>query len=207
MADQQRRARNTAIRSAVSLIGCAPYASLVLWGGKVLHGLRFTTSGPEVVLDGPSGPPVDPWPQPGVSPAHPVNAATAAESSAAVAPTGGIPAARGDRLLLLAPAAAVGGFGDEDVAARLNLCGPEVLTGRWVSVAFGGWVSPVADPAPRSAAVRFAERHPTPDLLGLGAGWLLLQMEIAEAVVRTERSCVLLDTEEATGLLVDDLDG
>ncbi|MCL9794147.1 hypothetical protein [Frankia sp. AgKG'84/4] len=108
---------------------------------------------------------------------------------------------RTDRILVLAPSVMMGTFGDQDVAARLNLCGPSPDTGRWVSVAFGGWVSPVGAALARAAAITFAERHPTPDLLGLGSGWLLLQMEIAEAVVRTERACVLLDTADSTALL------
>jgi hypothetical protein len=66
-------------------------------------------------------------------------------------------------------------------------------------------VAPELSPASsRAAAVRFAERHPTSDLLDLGSDWLLLRMEIAEAMVRTERSCILIDTRESVGLLACD---
>ncbi len=201
MADQRRRAEGAAIRAAVSLISSAPYANLALWGGRVVHGLRFIAAAAEAALAEPDSSPAAPWPHAGMSPAHPVMGSIAPESSAAVVPVGGEPVPRADRILVLAPSVMTGTFGDQDVAARLNLCGPSPDSGRWVSVAFGGWVTPVAAAVARTAAITFAERHPTPDLLGLGSGWLLLHMEIAEAVVRTERACVLLDTEDSTALL------
>ncbi|WP_232291661.1 hypothetical protein [Frankia sp. QA3] len=183
-----------------SLIRTAPYASLALWGGRVAHGLRFATAAVDVSLDAPTGPVAVPRPHPGVSPAHPVlGSMSPAEESPtkALASGSAVP-----RVLLLAPTLFAESLGEQDLVTRLNLCGSAPGCGRWVSVAFGGWVSSLSADAWPAAAVRFSERHPTADLLDLGAGWLLLQMEIAEAVVRTDRACVLLNTEEAGGLLV-----
>ncbi len=106
-------------------------------------------------------------------------------------------------MLLLAPTSFTPVLGKEDLAARLNLCGLAPGRGQWVSVAFGGWICPLPPDAWPAAAIRFSERHPTADLLDLGSDWLMLQMEIAEAVVRTAQSCVLLGAAAAVGLVAD----
>ncbi len=195
MTDQRRRVDSAPMTAARSLIRAAPYGSLALWGGPVAHGLRFATVAVDVPSDAPNGPVAVPWPQPRVSPAHPVTGRMSpAEVPSTEAPASGpaIP-----RMLLLAPTSFAAGIGGDDLATRLNLCGSAPGCGCWVSVAFGGWVSPLPAAAWPAAAVGFSARHPTADLLDLGAGWSLLQMEIAEAVVRTARACVLLGTAAA----------
>ncbi|MCM3921784.1 hypothetical protein ND748_08930 [Frankia sp. AiPs1] len=207
MTDQRRRADSAPITAARSLIRAAPYGSLALWGGLVAHGLRFTTATAtataavdvDVPLDAPTGPVAVPRPQSRVSPAHPVSGRVSpAEESSAEATASG-PAV--PRVLLLAPTSFASGLRGGDLAARLNLCGSAPGCGCWVSVAFGGWVCPLPADAWPAAAVGFSVRHPTADLLDLGAAWSLLQMEIAEAVVRSAHACLLLGTAAAVGLL------
>jgi hypothetical protein len=40
-------------------------------------------------------------------------------------------------------------------------------------------------------------------LFDLDADWVMLRMEIAEAVIRTDRTCAQLGTDEAIALLAD----
>ncbi|WP_041938803.1 MULTISPECIES: hypothetical protein [Frankia] len=201
MTDRRRRVDSAPIMAARSLIQGAPYGSLALWGGAVAHGLRFATAPVDVPLDAPTGPVAVPRPQSGVSPAHPVSGRVSPAEEPYIESAPGGPAI--SRVLLLAPTPFAAGLGGGDLATRLNLCGSATEGGRWVSVAFGGWVSPLPAQAWPVAAVGFSLRHPTADLLDLGAGWSLLQMEVAEAVVRTARACVLLATAAAVGLLAE----
>ncbi|SNQ49977.1 conserved hypothetical protein [Frankia canadensis] len=200
MADQRRGVDSAPIRAARSLIRSAPYASLALWGGRVVHGLRFVTTVES--LPGAFSGPVVVHGHPGVSPAHPVvGSSTAPELSPMSSVVDGTTALEAAHLLLLVPTAAGAWPQSDDMAARVNMSGSEPSTRRWVSVALGGWVASLPPEFCRAAAVLFAERHPTPDLFDLGTGWTILRMEIAEAVVRTDRVCALLDTEESIGLL------
>jgi hypothetical protein len=199
MTGQQRRADSTPIMAARSLIRAAPYGSLALWGGLIAHGLRFATAVIDVRSDAPTGPVAVPRPQPLVSPAHPVSGRVSPAEEPSTEATASGPA--NPRVLLLAPTLFANGLGGGDLATRLNLCGAAPGCGEWVSVAFGGWVCPLPTDAWPAAAVGFSMRHPTADLLDLGAAWSLLQMEIAEAAVRTAHACVLLGTMAAVGLL------
>lgn len=107
-----------------------------------------------------------------------------------------------DRLVLLAPLAVGRLLEAEDQACRFQICGPVTSNGsEWVSVALAGWVAPVPGGAVAELALEFTERHPTPDLLDLGSVWMLLELDLAEATVRTRSGCVRLETDETMDLL------
>ncbi|WP_250640674.1 hypothetical protein [Frankia sp. AiPa1] len=201
----------SAVEAATALIASVPYASLVGWDGRVAYGLRFTTETVRRASSAPSDSVTAPWLNSGVSPAHPV--AGAAVPMEAEPPSDAVPAdalrsgadqaaAAGARVLLLAPGPFVVGLAHGELAVRLNLCGWAAGTRRWISVALGGWTSLLSDADRRAAAVHFAQRHPTDDLLDLGSRWSLVQMDVGEALLRTNRECLQLGRAGAIGLLV-----
>lgn len=253
--------RHQELVAARSLVGSTDHGSLVLWGGRVAHGLRFTSGrvgdGPRLtslratdgmrfttdhattepspsaslppaparLADGverpgsapaadtePDGlpsshpaPPNQPGPdapagqQPATASAAPDSRTTGLEQITALA--AGWPSAEGGRLLLLAPAAIGRLLGHGDHACRFQFCGPTVEGARWVSVALGGWVAAVPQADAGRLAAHFAERHPTADLFDLGEQWNLLEIDVAECLVRTEHATVCLATEDARSLL------
>ncbi|CUU54132.1 hypothetical protein Ga0074812_102136 [Parafrankia irregularis] len=202
--------------AARELIRVAPYGSLVLWGGRLVHGLRFaviasagmSTLGPGAYDLGPGGAAptdaipadlvmADPAPV-GATHAGPVPAEpNLFEQFAAVPAT---------RLVMLAPFSVGRLLGTEDQACRFQICGPVSADGcEWVSVALAGWVAPVPGGAVSELAQAFTDRHPTPDLLDLGSVWMLLELDLAEATVRTRSRCIQLDTADVVALLNDHL--
>ncbi|MCM3884668.1 hypothetical protein [Frankia sp. R82] len=202
MAQQQRRGGTCTVETAMALLAGAPYASLAGWDGRVAHGLRFTTELVPAASGTPSDSVAAPWLSSGVSPAHPVAGSSASlEREVGLAPPVGV------RVVLLAPRTFVAGLARRELVARLNLCGWAPGSRRWVSVAFGGWASQLSDTDRHVAAVHFAQRHPTDDLLDLDAGWALLQMDVGEVVVRTNRECLQLGRIGAIGLLLPALHG
>lgn len=214
MAEQRRRGGTGAVEAAMALIANAPYASLAGWDGRVAHGLRFTTEVVPSPSSAPSDPVTAPWLGWGVSPAHPVAGSSVSrereiepESPTAPDIAGRLTPTVGARVVLLAPRTFVAGLAQRELAAWLNLCGWAPDTRRWVSVAFGGWVSLLSSADRHVAAVHFAQRHPTDDLLDLDAGWALLQMDVGEVVVRTNRECLQLGRMGAIGLLLPVLRG
>ncbi len=196
------------VLAARELVRDAAYGSLVMWGGWVVHGLRFeTVPGPTVPGPTATGPTATgPVPAGGV----PVGTGPASVESADAASAGseslelfGAAAALA-RLVLLAPASVGRVLGDQDQACRFQMCGPVRSDGcDWVSVVFGGWVAPAAERSVPDLALRLVDRHPTGDLFELGSSWVLLDIELAEATIRTRAGCVQLDTDDAVGLLTE----
>ncbi|ONH23154.1 hypothetical protein [Pseudofrankia asymbiotica] len=195
------------VAAARALTAAADYGSLALWGGRVAHGLRFTSRR----LDGtpiPGAPvkqtvtetdtgSVDRREDP-----SPAEHATGVEQIADL--YAGWPTGAAHRLLMLAPGAIGQLLEADDQACRFQFCGlggPVTEQARWVSVAFGGWVAavPAADAAPLTS--HFAERHPTGDLFDLGGQWAMLEIDVVEAFVRTGYGRVRLDTDDARSLL------
>jgi hypothetical protein len=166
MADQRQGVDSASIGSARALIAAAPYASLALWGGRVVHGVRFSTAAESVPDASSAGPMVVRGRHPGVPPAHPTAGSTTASEPVPVSPVvDGARVPASVHLLLLAPTAAGQWPQIDDLAARLNLSGSAPGSSRWVSVALGGWVAALPAEASQGPAVRFAERHPTPNCL------------------------------------------
>ncbi|MEX5635207.1 hypothetical protein [Parafrankia sp. FMc2] len=171
-----------AIRQAArELLRAAPYGSLVLWGGRLVHGLRFTSIAPVSTGFAPAG-------------CTPVVPGLFEQLDVGASP----------RLVMLAPFPVGRLLGTEDQACRFQVCGPVAADGcEWVSVALAGWVARVPGESVSELALAFTERHPTPDLLDLGSAWMLLEIDLAEATVRTRSGCIRLDTDDALDLLRD----
>ncbi|WP_066065924.1 hypothetical protein [Frankia sp. EI5c] len=187
-------------RAARELVGAAPYGSLVLWGGALVHGLRFavitpagaaTASSDTASADLVYADPASAGPAPG---GHASSPEPNLFGQFEVTPAA--------RLILLAPFSVGRLLGTEDQACRFQICGPVAVSGgEWASVALAGWVAPVPGQSVAELALAFTARHPTPDLLDLGSAWMLLEVDLAEATVRTRSGCVGLDTAEVMDLL------
>ncbi|MBL7495571.1 hypothetical protein I6A84_24495 [Frankia sp. CNm7] len=226
------------VAAARALTDSADYGSLALWGGRVAHGLRFTSrclsgspspNAPARLTDParadqPEGPPTagpsaggqpcaDSSPAPAPARDLPTDERPAADPAAAgagehvtgVEQIAGLdatwPTEPVTRLLVLAPAAIGHLLGDDDQACRFQFCGPVAGRAHWVSIAFGGWVAAVPAVDAARLTAHFADRHPTADLFDLGERWTMLEIDVVEAIVRTEQSCTHLDTEDARSLL------
>ncbi|ADP82347.1 hypothetical protein [Pseudofrankia inefficax] len=187
------------VAAARALTGSADDGCLVRWGGQVAHGLRFTGGHAA--------------PSPSLAASQPASAAEAPSTppSAADHRTTGLEQIAGPdagwlseatgRLLLLAPATIGRSLGHGDQACRFQFCGPTAEGSTWVSVALGGWVGAVPEADTDRLAAHFARRHPTTDLFDLGDRWALLQVEVVEGFVRTERAGAHLDGDDARALL------
>ncbi|WP_238436078.1 MULTISPECIES: hypothetical protein [unclassified Frankia] len=187
------------VAAARVLTSSAGDGCLALWGGQVAHGLRFAGGHPA--------------PSPSLAASQPASApeAQSAPPSAADHRTTGLEQIAGPdagwlseatgRLLLLAPAAIGRLLEHGDQACRFQFCGPTVEGSTWVSVGLGGWVGAVPEADADRLAAHFAARHPTTDLFDLGDRWALLEVEVVEGFVRTERASAHLDGDDARALL------
>ncbi|CAI7975427.1 conserved hypothetical protein [Frankia sp. Hr75.2] len=189
------------VLAARELVHDAAYGSLVMWGGWVVHGLRFATVAAPTAAGPASAGPTATGPTPaGPEATGPADAVPTGSESLDLFGAGGAPA----RIVLLAPASVGRVLGDQDQACRFQMCGPVRSDGcDWVSVVFGGWVAPVAGRSVPDLALHLADRHPTGDLFELGGSWVLLDIELAEATIRTRGGCVQLDTDDAVNLLAE----
>lgn len=99
------------------------------------------------------------------------------------------------RLLLLSRAGSeLGGTDEAAVSLRVEDVPPVDGAPHLGTVRLVGWASALAGPPVREAALEFVEANPTSDLLDVGQGFVLHQVEVAE--VRLERAGTVLRIDQ-----------